>query len=156
MNTLSSNKKIFILSLIVLLLSVFLIWLSDRNTLSWNVIQSQNGEVDVYLKGTSAAKVIAAELDIFLDIDHVKISSVVPGGFFVNPIIIKFDDMKLAYSLMINPNNQVNNDLSKPLFKFYLSPTVLTGYGFSTLSKSQVYLLNTGGVFPKVSQIVLK
>jgi hypothetical protein len=156
MNNLSSNKKIFILSLIVILLSVFSIWLIYLNTLSWNIVQSQNGEVDVYLKGTSAPKVIAAELDISLDTNRVKISSVTAGGFFVSPLIVKFDDKKLAYSLMINPGNNVGNDLSKPLFKFYLSPGILTGYNFSILPGSQVYLLDIGGAYPRQSQIILK
>jgi hypothetical protein len=108
------------------------------------------------LQGPGASKVTAAELDISFDTNHIKVSTVMAGGFFVDPIKVKFDNKKLAYSLIINPESKIDNDLSKPLFKFHLSPTTLTGYNFSALPGSQVYLLNIGGAFPNQSQIILK
>jgi hypothetical protein len=168
MKNLPEQKLIIILSVLLIPLLAIPIILSHNSSgtakvtstsqsdLSWNIVQAQNGEIDVYLEGPGASNVTAAELDVSFDTNHIKISSVEAGGFFVDPIKVKFDDKKLAYSLIINPENKVSNDLSKPLFKFHLSPTTLTGYNFSALPGSQVYLLNIGGAFPKESQIILK
>ena len=92
---------------------------ASQSDLSWNIVQAQNGEIDVYLKGPSASKVVAAELDVSFDTDHISASSVEPGGFFVDPLKIKFDNKGLAYSLAINPEDKVDNDLTKPLLKFH-------------------------------------
>jgi hypothetical protein len=130
--------------------------LSSQSGLSWDIVQAQGGEVDVYLKGPSASKVVGADLKVFFGSDPIKISLVEAGGFFINPIVIKFDNKNLSYSLILNPENKASNDLSKPLLKFHLSSGSLTGNKFYTLSASQVYLLNIGGAFPKTSQIILK
>lgn len=169
MNNLPYNKIIIILSGIFIPLLIILIIFTYRtpktsvvnqniesqSNLSWNIVQSQNNKVDVFLSGSTASKVTALDLNVSFD-KHIKISSVEPGEFFADPIKTKFDNKNFVYSLMTNPDSKIDNDLTKPILKFILSPASLTGYSFSILPASLVYLQDIGGSNPTASQIILK
>ena len=152
------NKKIIMLSILAIFLSVFSIWFSfsNKNDVRWEIVQNEGGEVDVFLKGSSASKVSGADIKLFLSLNNVKVTAVKPGGFFVSPIVVQMDNKNLVYSLFSNPENKTPNDLTKPVVRISLAPAKLAGNKFYTLPGSQVYLRNIGGVFPRVSQITLK
>jgi hypothetical protein len=141
---------------VALILSTFVAKFDSSENLHWDIKQVGNSEVDVYLKGPSVNKVIGADIDLFFDKNNLKITSVDPGGFFSDPIVIRLDNRNLFYSLMVNPESKIGPDSSKPLFKFHLLPNEVSGYKFYVLPSSQVYLSKIGGSFPKASWQNLK
>lgn len=141
--------KLIILLVLVLILSTFVATHYSSKDLYWDIKQAGSGEVDAYLKGFLANKAVGADLNVFFDKSNLKVSSVDPGGFFEDPIVIRSDSRNLSYSIMLNPENKVGSDSSKPLFKFHLLPAKLSGYKFCILPSSQVYLSKVGGSFPK-------
>lgn len=142
-------NKLTILLVSALVLSIFVASFFSSKELYWDIKQVGSGEVDVYLKGSLANKVLGADLNISFDKNNLKIVSATPGGFFKDTIIIRSNNNELLYSLMINPDTKTGYDLSKPLFKFYLSPDRLSGYKFCVLPSSLVALNKIGGSRPK-------
>ena len=142
-------NKLIILLVSVLVLSTLVATHYSSKVLYWDVKQVGSSEVDVYLKGFLVNKVVGADLNIFFDKNNLKVASVDPGGFFSDPIVIRSDNHNLSYSLMANPDSKIESDSSKPLFKFHLLPSKLSGYKFCILPSSQVYLSKVGGSFPK-------
>jgi len=150
-----ATNKLILLSILSIFLSILSLFLNNnRNDLTWSAVQT-NGDINVYLKGASVEKVAGLDLKVLFD-KNVQVSSVEAGGFFVNPIIIKFDDNNFSYSLMSNPENKVANDLSKPVVIIHLTQNYLVGTKFYVLPTSLLYLYNVGGVYPKESHITLK
>jgi hypothetical protein len=140
--------KLLILLVSVLVLSTFVATHYSSKSLYWDIKQ-EGSQVNVYLKGFSASKVVGADLNIFFDKNNLKVTLVSPGGFFNNPIVIRSDNRNLSYSIMINPESRISSDLQEPLFKFLLSPNKLSGYKFCILPSSQVYLSKVGGSYPE-------
>lgn len=143
------SDKLNILLILVFALSTFIATYYSSTNLYWIVRQIGNNEVDVYLNGLLANKVVGTDLNISFDKNSLRVSSIGVGEFFHDPILIRSDNRNLSYSLMINPENKLEPDLSKPLFKFNLSPNNLKGYRFCILPSSQVYLSKIGGAFPR-------
>lgn len=142
------NKIIILLFSVLVLSTIIITNFSFMNNLRWDIKQ-EGSQVNVYLKGFSANKVIGADLNVFFDQNNLRVASVDSGRFFKDPIVIRSNSTDLSYSLMANPEIKVESDLSEPLFKFHLLPDKLSGYKFCILSSSQVYLSKIGGSLPK-------
>ncbi|MCX6013535.1 MAG: hypothetical protein NTV30_09045, partial [Chloroflexi bacterium] len=143
------NKVIILLVLVLILSALVATKFFFIDNLHWDIKQVGSSGADVYLKGFSANKTVGADLNISFSGNGLKVASVDPGGFFGNPVVIRSDNNKLSYSIMLNPENKVDSDSSKPLFKFQLLPDKLSGYKFCVLPSSKVYLSKIGGSRPK-------
>lgn len=142
--------------LVLLLIGFVVFYLATPQSLYWSAKEVGTDEVDVYLQGPEAPKVSGFDLKIAFDRSNVHVDSAEAGSFFASPITVKFDSNSLSYSLITNPVNKTVSDPTKPVMKFRLTPSPLTGYKFSVLPASQVYVSGSGGAFPKASDLILK
>lgn len=154
-----SNKKIINLSVVAIILAIVSIFYTVNSTssrLNWRVVQSEAGNLEIYLQGENSSKVAGADIKLYFDKNNYQVASVEAGGFFAQSLFIIKDNNNLSYSLMINPEDKVPNDPTKPIMKVHLVQNKVSGLKFYVLPSSQVYISKVGGAFPKDSMLILK
>jgi hypothetical protein len=135
---------------------------SSPGNFEWKVSQVKDSmsppkyELDVYLTGDRISEVSAIELDAAVDVKNLKLTSAESGGFFVNPLTVKMDNTNMIFAIAKNPSGEIPVDPTKPVFKLYFqSQAGFTQAVFDVLPTSQIYVKNTGGANPSVTQFVL-
>jgi hypothetical protein len=166
----SPNKNIFIIGTIALLVLVGVVFLNRNNLLFGSKTsfglettssQLQKGEtftVSVTLPNENSNDVTAYDVQIDFDKSKVKLISAKPGGFFVNPMVVKWDIDNAWFSAAASPTGYKETvdrvDATKPLLTLEFTALEAADEGNITIKKdSQIYVYQKGSSMPEVAQI---
>lgn len=162
--TVSKRWEIVFLSVIVLLLiSLFILPTAKKE--DYQMVLSArptNGEfsvgekftVYIYLSGKDSEKVTVADIGLNYNKDNLRLTSIHPGGFFKEPLVVKWDIEQALFSLATNP---AAGDISvatirpeAPVLKLeFLAIKEDSKTAVSFDSESLVYVSKKGGIYPK-------
>lgn len=110
--------------------------------------------VPVYLSGKDAAKVSAYDIKLYYDPTKLKLTKVIPGGFFEKYITVKWDQKQSWYALALTPsetNTESRPDL--PILTLELTAVAKSEGTQVTTGISTVYVTKTGGFQPKSGSV---
>ena len=117
MITMASNKRLVVLSFLVILLAVFTVfWKPGKKAVIaipaapdvHVVVLQKEGSAQVYLNGKDASLVSVFETTLDYDGDNIQIKSAGPGGFFVQPLVLASDIKNGRFSFAFNPGLSIS------------------------------------------------
>lgn len=118
MITMASNKRLVILSFLVIFLSVFLslfttFWKPKKGIATPNydvhvVVIQKAGSAAVYLNGKDASSVSVFETTLDYNTKNIEVKSAGPGGFFVQPLVLASDIKNGRFSFAFNPGLSIS------------------------------------------------
>lgn len=123
------------------------------NSFSWQIKNTGNIS-EVYLVGQGAENVSAVEVKLNFDSNYLKFKSVASGGFFQNPLQVKWDDITGLFSLIQNPENDTLSDPNLPVL--IIETEISQNTNLTIDPSSQIYVRNTGGFTPKDADVLLE
>lgn len=146
MKKLSKNFQILLAASVVLFI-IFSLLLNQKSLIrySWEINPLENGQYEVYLRGSFLDKMTVADLRLIADQDS-QISSIESGGFFTTPIIDSIKSQQSSYLIIKNPSNKTAVDKTKPLLIITTNDTS----SFEILPVSQIYISKKGVFYPEV------
>lgn len=155
---------ILLLSLLFVLFVSLSLFLSKSAKILVIYISPQKMEVDsgdvfegkVLLKGTKEylENVLAVDVKVNYDKDKLGIVSVIPGSFFQDPMIVKWDQGQGFFSIAANPTKnekvKLNTEGEGELLKIEFKAGKGSGSsGVSFAKVTLVYVSGSGGIYPK-------
>ena len=114
------NRKLVVLSLLVILLAVFTVFWKPGNKVKEAVttvpvasdvhviVLQKDGGLNVYLNGKDASSVSVFETTLDYDREDVEVKSASPGGFFVQPLVLTSDVKSGKFSFSFNPGLNIS------------------------------------------------
>lgn len=120
---------------------------------SWQIKNTGNIS-EVYLVGQGAENVSAVEVKLNFNSNYLKFKSVASGGFFQNPLYVKWDDTTGLFSLIQNPESDTVSDPNLPVL--IIETEISQNTNLTIDPSSQIYVRNTGGFTPKDADVLLE